>query len=167
MRVEALYAATFTTPEAWSVERPGAGGERQSFLIAEGRCSGRIAGRVRAASLRVDRARRAVRQSRSVLGRARAGPSQRGGGRPAARRRAHPPTVDGAAARPPPGPPPAVPAGPTAEARPERGGRRHLTPPELVAVADAGRDARGPHSWVHGRGVALQRESAGRARRTQ
>jgi Protein of unknown function (DUF3237) len=50
MRVEALYTATFTTPEAWSVERPGAGGERQSFLIAEGRCSGRIAGRVRAAN---------------------------------------------------------------------------------------------------------------------
>src|SRR3954470_7106733 len=50
MRVEALYTATFTTPEAWSVERPGAGGERQSFLVAEGRCSGRIAGRLRAAN---------------------------------------------------------------------------------------------------------------------
>jgi len=50
MRVEALYTATFTTPEAWSVKRPGAGGERQSFLIAQGRCSGRIAGRLRAAN---------------------------------------------------------------------------------------------------------------------
>jgi hypothetical protein len=50
MPVEALYTATFTTPEAWSVERPGAGGERQSFLVAEGRCSGRIAGRLRAAN---------------------------------------------------------------------------------------------------------------------
>src|SRR3954470_22945581 len=49
MRVQALYTATFSTPEAWSVQRPGAGGERQSFLVAEGRCSGRIAGRLRAA----------------------------------------------------------------------------------------------------------------------
>ena len=50
MRVEALYTATFTTPEAWSVKRPRAGGERQSFLLAEGRCSGRITGRLRAAN---------------------------------------------------------------------------------------------------------------------
>jgi hypothetical protein len=50
MRVQALYTATFTTPEAWSVQRPGAGGERQWFLLAEGRCSGRIAGRLRAAN---------------------------------------------------------------------------------------------------------------------
>ena len=50
MRLESLYTATFTTPEAWSVERPGAGGERQSFLLAEGRCSGRVTGGLRAAN---------------------------------------------------------------------------------------------------------------------
>ena len=50
MRLEPLYTATFTTPEAWSVELPGAGGERQAFLLAEGRCSGRVTGRLRAAN---------------------------------------------------------------------------------------------------------------------
>lgn len=51
MRLDPLYSATFTTPEAWSVQLPGSGvGEGQSFLIAEGRCSGRVAGRLRAAN---------------------------------------------------------------------------------------------------------------------
>lgn len=45
MRLEPLYRATFTTPEAWSVELAGpAGTERRSFLIAEGRLSGRLRG---------------------------------------------------------------------------------------------------------------------------
>ena len=45
MRLEPLYRATFTTPEAWSVELAGpAGTEGQSFLIAEGRCDGRLRG---------------------------------------------------------------------------------------------------------------------------
>ena len=51
MRLEALYRATFTTPEAWSVELAGpAGTEGQSFLIAEGRCEGRLPGRLRRAN---------------------------------------------------------------------------------------------------------------------
>lgn len=42
MRLEPLYRATFTTPEAWSVELEGGHGtEGQSFLIAEGRSEGR------------------------------------------------------------------------------------------------------------------------------
>lgn len=45
MRLEPLYRATFTTPEAWSAELAGpAGTEGQSFLIAEGRCEGRLRG---------------------------------------------------------------------------------------------------------------------------
>jgi hypothetical protein len=58
MRLEPLYRVTFTTPEAWSVELSGPGGvEGQSFLIAEGRCDGRLSGRLRGANyprLRVD-----------------------------------------------------------------------------------------------------------------
>ena len=46
MRLEPLYRATFTTPGAWSAELAGpAGTEGQSFLIAEGRCDGRVSGR--------------------------------------------------------------------------------------------------------------------------
>jgi hypothetical protein len=42
MRLEPLYRATFTTPEAWSVELEGEHGtEGQSFLIAEGHSEGR------------------------------------------------------------------------------------------------------------------------------
>ena len=45
MRLEPLYRATFTTPGAWSAELAGpAGTEGQSFLIAEGRLSGRLRG---------------------------------------------------------------------------------------------------------------------------
>jgi hypothetical protein len=51
MRLEPLYRMTFTTPESWFVELSGAGGtEGQSFLIAEGRCEGRIAARLRGAN---------------------------------------------------------------------------------------------------------------------
>lgn len=51
MRLEPLYRATFTTPEAWSVELAGpAGTEGQSFLIAEGHCEGRLSGRLRGAN---------------------------------------------------------------------------------------------------------------------
>ena len=51
MRLEPLYRVRFTTPERWSVELAGSSGsEAQSFLIAEGRCEGRVAGRFRAAN---------------------------------------------------------------------------------------------------------------------
>jgi hypothetical protein len=51
VRLEPLYRATFTTPEAWSVELIGpAGTEGQSFLIAEGRADGRLSARFRAAN---------------------------------------------------------------------------------------------------------------------
>jgi hypothetical protein len=51
MRLVPLYRATFTTPEAWHVELVGpAGTEGQSFLIAEGRCEGRLSGRLRGAN---------------------------------------------------------------------------------------------------------------------
>ena len=43
MRLEPLYAVTFTTPEAWSVEVvTDAGIEGRSFLLAEGRSTGRL-----------------------------------------------------------------------------------------------------------------------------
>jgi Protein of unknown function (DUF3237) len=48
MRLEPLYRATFTTPEAWSVDV--AGSEGQLFLIAEGRATGRLSARLRAAN---------------------------------------------------------------------------------------------------------------------
>ena len=51
MRLEPLYQATLTTPEAWRVELAGpAGTEGQSFLIAEGRCVGRLSARLRGAN---------------------------------------------------------------------------------------------------------------------
>ena len=51
MRLEPCYRVTFTTPESWSVEREGATGtEGQSFLIAEGRATGRLSARYRAAN---------------------------------------------------------------------------------------------------------------------
>jgi Protein of unknown function (DUF3237) len=51
MRLEPLYRATFATPESWSVELTGeAGVEGQSFLIAEGRCEGRLSARYRGAN---------------------------------------------------------------------------------------------------------------------
>ena len=51
MRLEPLYRVTFTTPEAWSVELVvSTGTEGQSFLIAEGRCEGRLSARYRGAN---------------------------------------------------------------------------------------------------------------------
>lgn len=51
MRLEPLYRATFTTPEAWSVDLAGQDGiEGQLFLIAEGRTTGRLSARIRAAN---------------------------------------------------------------------------------------------------------------------
>ena len=49
MRLEPLYTVTFTTPEAWSVE-VAAGVEGRSFLLAEGRSTGRLSARYRAAN---------------------------------------------------------------------------------------------------------------------
>ena len=51
MRLEPLYTVTFTTPEAWSVEvTSDAGIERRGFLLAEGRSTGRLSARYRAAN---------------------------------------------------------------------------------------------------------------------
>jgi Protein of unknown function (DUF3237) len=51
VRLEPLYRATFTTPEARNVELIGpAGTEGQSFLIAEGRAAGRLSARFRGAN---------------------------------------------------------------------------------------------------------------------
>jgi Protein of unknown function (DUF3237) len=48
VRLEPLYTVAFTTPEAWSAEV--AAGEGRSFLLAEGRSTGRLSGRFRAAN---------------------------------------------------------------------------------------------------------------------
>ena len=51
MRLEPLYTATFTTSESWSVEVAAeAGIEGRGFLLAEGRTTGRISARYRAAN---------------------------------------------------------------------------------------------------------------------
>jgi hypothetical protein len=51
MRLEPIYTVTFTTPEAWSVEvTADAGVEGRSFLLAEGRSTGRLSARYRAAN---------------------------------------------------------------------------------------------------------------------
>jgi hypothetical protein len=51
VRLERLYRVRFTTPERWSVELSGSSGsEAQSFIVAEGRCEGKVAGRFRAAN---------------------------------------------------------------------------------------------------------------------
>ena len=51
MRLEWLYRATFSTPESWSVRLDGENGsEGQSFLIAEGRSTGRLSARYRGAN---------------------------------------------------------------------------------------------------------------------
>jgi hypothetical protein len=51
MRLDPLYKVTFTTPEAWSVEvASDAGIEGRGFLLAEGRSSGRLSARYRAAN---------------------------------------------------------------------------------------------------------------------
>ena len=51
MRLEPLYRVTFSTPESWSVRLDGEdGSEGQGFLIAEGRSTGRLSARYRAAN---------------------------------------------------------------------------------------------------------------------
>ena len=51
MRLDPLYRVTFATPESWSVELAGnTGTESQKFLLAEGRSSGRLSARFRAAN---------------------------------------------------------------------------------------------------------------------
>ena len=69
MRLEPLYTATFTTPEAWSVEVAAhAGIEGRSFLLAEGRSTGRLSARYRAANFPRKRADGAlVPEFRGVL----------------------------------------------------------------------------------------------------
>jgi hypothetical protein len=49
MRLNPLYTVTFTTPEAWSVE-VAAGLEGRGFLLAEGRSTGLLSARYRAAN---------------------------------------------------------------------------------------------------------------------
>jgi hypothetical protein len=52
VRLEPLYRVTFSTPESWSVRLDGENGsEGQSFPIAEGRSTGRLSARYRAANL--------------------------------------------------------------------------------------------------------------------
>ena len=69
MRLDPLYTVTFITPEAWSVEVEGdTGTEGRSFLLAEGRSTGRLSARYRAANFprkRVDAA--LVPEFRGVL----------------------------------------------------------------------------------------------------
>jgi hypothetical protein len=48
MRLNPLYTVTFTTSEAWSVEATGV--EGRAFLLAEGRSTGRLSARYRAAN---------------------------------------------------------------------------------------------------------------------
>src|SRR5215211_3263585 len=69
MRLEPLYTVTFTTPEAWSVEvAEDAGIEGRSFLLAEGRSTGRLSARLRAANFPRKRADAAlVPEFRGVL----------------------------------------------------------------------------------------------------
>ena len=52
MRLEPLYSASFTTPESWSVDLAGQfGTEAHSFLVAEGRSTGRLSARLRGANV--------------------------------------------------------------------------------------------------------------------
>ena len=73
MQLDDLYRVTFTTPESWTVTRPGGdgaakGAEGQSFLIAEGRAEGRLSARYRAANYPRRRADGALEPSfRGVL----------------------------------------------------------------------------------------------------
>jgi len=51
MKLEPLYRATWTTPEAYHVELTGeTGTEGRSFFLAEGRTGGRLSARLRAAN---------------------------------------------------------------------------------------------------------------------
>jgi hypothetical protein len=67
MRLEPLYTVTFTTPEAWSVE-VAACVEGRGFLLAEGRSTGCLSARYRAANFPRKRADGAlVPEFRGVL----------------------------------------------------------------------------------------------------
>jgi hypothetical protein len=60
-RLEPLYTATFTTPEAWSVGVAGDGDiEGRGFLLAEGRSNGRLSARYHAANFPRKRGGRGV-----------------------------------------------------------------------------------------------------------
>lgn len=51
MRLDPLYRVRFRYPEGWSVSLTGTDGtESQHFYFAEGRCEGRITGRLRGAN---------------------------------------------------------------------------------------------------------------------
>ena len=51
MRLDRLYVVRFRYPESWAVGLGGPGaGEGQHFFLADGRCEGRIAGRLRGAN---------------------------------------------------------------------------------------------------------------------
>jgi hypothetical protein len=69
MRLEPIYTVTFATPEAWSVEvAEDAGVEGRSFLLAEGRSTGRLSASFRAANFPRKRADGAlVPEFRGVL----------------------------------------------------------------------------------------------------
>jgi hypothetical protein len=69
MRLEPLYTVTFTTPEAWSVDvAADVGIEGRSFLLAEGRSTGLLSARYRAANFPRKRADGAlVPEFRGVL----------------------------------------------------------------------------------------------------
>jgi hypothetical protein len=69
MQLEPLYTVTSTTPEAWSVEVVVDDGiEGRSFLLAEGRSTGRLSARYRAANFPRKRADGAlVPEFRGVL----------------------------------------------------------------------------------------------------
>jgi hypothetical protein len=69
MRLEPLYTVTFTTPEAWSVEvAADAGTEGRAFLLAEGRSTGRLSARYRAANFPRKRSRVLILAKASSMG---------------------------------------------------------------------------------------------------
>jgi hypothetical protein len=69
MRLEPIYTVRFTTPEAWSVDVDAETGvEGRSFLLAEGRSTGHLSARFRAANFPRKRADGAlVPEFRGVL----------------------------------------------------------------------------------------------------
>jgi hypothetical protein len=50
VQLQSLYRMRFGYPEEWGVDLAEQGAESRFFFIAEGRCEGRIAGRLRAAN---------------------------------------------------------------------------------------------------------------------
>jgi hypothetical protein len=71
MQLKALYQIRFRYPEDWQVELKGTAGlEEQLFFIAEGRCTGAVAGRFRGANhprRRTDRTGRAYPPGRRQI----------------------------------------------------------------------------------------------------